>query len=299
MKREKFVSHGGKELSLCVWDAVAGEPRGIVQIAHGMAEHAARYNAFAEYLNANGFYAAANDHRAHGYTAPEALGKAEQNGDIFSDTVSDLAALTARLKSRWKGLPLTLLGHSYGSFLAQGLLARGAENIDALILSGSAFMKGFTLNFGAKLAAGRVRKNRGGEDGETFYNLTFKKYDKAAADGVCGWLSRDFKEVGKYNLDPFCGFVCSNGFYASFFNGLKDIAASDLSLAPKTLKILIASGGRDPVGEYGKSVIKLYERLRRCGLKPLLKIYDGARHEILNETNRAEVYADFLEFITV
>jgi alpha-beta hydrolase superfamily lysophospholipase len=132
--------------------------------------------------------------------------------------------------------------------------------------------------------------------GKLFAKLSFGGYDKKIKDGFNGWLNRDKEEVDKYNADVMCGFVCSNGFYHYFFKGLDAICKSNYDSLDKSFPIFIASGSDDCVGDCGKLVNKLYDRFVSFGLTPKLKLYDGARHEILNEINKAEVYRDFADF---
>ncbi len=294
MRREAFKSFDGKELSLCIWDDCA-HPKGVIQISHGMAEHIERYDDFAGFLNSNGFIAAGEDHRAHGETDKDALGIVTSENDLFSSTVKDGIEITKYLKRRFE-LPVILLGHSYGSFLAQDRILQDSSLLSGVILSGSAFMKGLIVDFGRALAGNKVKRGKTKEPGQLFANMTFVSYDKKVKDGKNGWLSRDKAQVEKYNANPYNGFICSNGFYYSFFTGLKNIAEADYSLIDKNLKLFIISGGDDYVGGRGKLVVKLYENYVKNGLKPVLKLYKDARHEILNETNKDEVYKDILDF---
>ena len=294
MKREHFTGADGKHISLCVWDEVQ-QPKGVLQLVHGMAEHAARYDDFACYLNQNGWIVVGDDHRAHGETDPNALGLAGQ-GDLFDRTVTDEKDITKLLRTRYK-LPVVILGHSYGSFLTQRYLTKGTQGLSGCILMGSAAMEGLALNYAYHLAFKRCAKDKGDDKGTTFANQTFVKYDKKIGEGKNAWLSRDVEQVGKFNTDEKCGFVCSNAFYKFMFGGLKSVAKDKGQKIDKSLKLLIVSGDNDHVGGCGKLVDKLAERYTGFGLTPKVIKYPGARHELLNETNRAEVYADVLAFM--
>lgn len=292
MKREIFTAEDGKRISLCVWDEVEN-PKGIVQIVHGMAEHVARYDEFARFLNGRGFIAVGDDHRAHGETDRDALGLAGE-GDLFEKTVQDERDITDLLLERYK-LPLVLFGHSYGSFLTQRYLTRGAEKLAGAVLCGSAAMSGAAVNLGAAIANRKFKKHKD-EQGKLFAKLTFESYDKKLKDGVNGWLNRDKTEVAKFDADPLCGFVCSNGFYKWFFRGLKTIAKHPHDNLPAELPLLIISGSRDYVGGCGKLVKKLYDRYRKAGLQPQMKLYEGARHELAVETCKLEMFDDAATF---
>lgn len=295
MKTEVFKAEDGKDISIKVWDGVA-EPKGAVQLIHGMAEHVGRYDEFAHYLNGKGFVVYGDDHRAHGDTDINALGLAGE-GDLFEKTVADERGITELIRSR-HSLPVVLLGHSYGSFITQRYLTLGTDNIDGCILMGSAAMQGFTVNMGRKIAAKKLKKGLRDERGKFFAAQTFVKYNKRTGDGINGWLCRDRAEVGKYNTDPKCNFVCSNGFYYYFFGGLQRIATDGGENIRKDLPLLIISGGNDEVGKRGKLVKKLYDRYCSFGLKPRLELIEGARHEILNEIDKQRTYDLLAEFIT-
>lgn len=292
MKREVFIGADGKHISLCLWDEV-DSPKGIVQIVHGMAEHVARYDAFARFLNACGFIVAGDDHRAHGETDRDALGLAGE-GDLFEKTVADELAITDMLLDRYR-VPLVLFGHSYGSFMTQRYLTLSTEKLAGVVLCGSAFQTGAAVNFGAWLAKKKCKKHKD-DPGTFFAKLTFQTYDKKLKDGPDGWLNRDKAEVKKFQDDPLCGFICSNGFYRYFFNGLKTIAADDLKNVRKDLPMLIIAGDCDYVGNCGKLVVKLEQRYRNHGLDPQLKLYNGARHELIVEKCKDEMFEDVATF---
>lgn len=295
MYRDTFTAKDGKQISYAVWDGAA-KPKAVVQIIHGMVEHIERYKEFAEYLNLNSFIVAGDDHRAHGLTDMDAHGLAGE-GDLFENTVSDELMLTDILKEKF-GLPVIVLGHSYGSFITQRYLTYDTSKIAGCILSGSALMPELTVKLGRSIAKGKLKKSKD-EPGKTFANMTFKKYDKKFKDGgLNAWLTRDTEIVGKYNTDPLCGFMCSNGFYYHFFNGLISVNKSDNAAIRKDLKMLIIAGADDGVGGYGKLVKKLCDKFVKLGLSPEMKLYSKARHEILNEINREEVYEDILDFVT-
>lgn len=292
MKREDFTARDGKVIKLAVWDEV-NQPKAVVQLVHGMAEHIARYDDFACFLNKNGYIVLGDDHRAHGLTDENALGLAGE-GDLFEKTVQDERDITDMIIGRF-GLPVILFGHSYGSFLTQRYLSYDPSKLAGCVLCGSALMKGAAVNLGYKIAKGRYPKKMN-EAGKTFAKLTFESYDRKFGEGLGGWLNRDAEAVGRYNVDPLCNFTCSNGFYYWFFKGLKAIVKADHAGLKPDFDLMIISGADDCVGGRGKLVKKLRARYEKLGLKPRFKLYDGARHEILNEINKEEVYNDCLNF---
>ncbi len=301
MKTEKFKSFDGTVLQCYLWDDVRA-PKGVVQIAHGMAEHARRYDDFANFLNKNGYIVFADDHRAHGMTSTKQSAKGVKGfhkGDIYGDTVKDEIAITAYLKEKYQ-LPVIYLGHSYGSMIGQRYLQEDTLHT-GVILCGSAMMKGMLLNTGCAVANMQYGILGGEKTAKSLDKMTFGAYNnpfkKEKIDFA--WLSRDKEQVKKYILDEQCGYVMSIAFFKFFLNGLKKAYNSEnLAKIDKSKPIAIFSGDQDPVGGKGKLVKKLYEQYKELGVTDLsIKLYEGGRHEILNETNNAEVYADFLKRI--
>lgn len=295
MKRKMQKVRDGKELSVVYWDNVPA-PIATVQILHGMSEHIERYDDFARALNKAGYIVIGADHRGHGYTDKDRLGKVGDT-DIFEDSVSDAIELTAYAKVRYR-LPVIVFGHSYGSFLLQRYLSYTSSQIHGAVLCGSACMEGFIVGLSCLLTNGKNKPKHRDNPGKMFADMTFGSYDKKyKKEGLNAWLSRDEEQVKKYNADPMCGFTCSMGFYHYFFRGFKAISKSDYKKLRKDLPLLIISGADDKVGGDGKLVKKLDAKYRKLGLNPTLKLYEGARHEILNEINKTEVYEDVINFV--
>ncbi|MEG2540952.1 MAG: alpha/beta hydrolase [Clostridia bacterium] len=298
MKNEKFKSFDGTILQCYLWDEVRS-PKGVVQISHGMAEHARRYDNFANFLNKNGYIVFADDHRAHGMTSTKQSSKGVKGyhkGNIYFDTVQDEIAITKYLKAKYNR-PVIYLGHSYGSMLAQRYVEMESE-ASGIILSGSAMMKGALLNLGATISSAQYKICGGEKAGKMLNAMSFGAYNKPFKKEHLNfaWLSRDKEQVKKYILDEQCGYVMSISFFKNFFNGLKEsYEAENLAKINKDMPISIFSGSCDPVGGNGKLVTKLYEMYKEVGVKNVtMKLYKDARHEILNEINNQEVYADIL-----
>ena len=272
-------------------------PIGCVQISHGMAEHPDRYDDFAKFLNSHGYIVAADDHRGHRRGAVNG-----ENGMVYGDswnqTISDMNDLCDYLKETYK-LPVVLLGHSYGSFLSQCFTERYSDKLAGTLLSGTAHMKNALIASG-RLIAGLQKVFCGGQKMGKFINkLSFGAYNKPFVEQgqEFAWLSRDKEQVAKYEADPDCGYVLCIDYYYSFFNGAMHMYGKDAKNIRKDYKIMVACGSEDPVSSQAKQAKKLYDFYKGLGLEPVLKIYEGARHEILNETNKDEVYKDFLAFI--
>lgn len=292
MKREIFEASDGKRLSVAVWDE-GGPFKAAVVIAHGMAEHIARYDEFARYLNSRGYLVLGADQRAHGETDRDRLGLAKK-GDLFESSVRDITEIVEEVKRR--GYKTALLGHSYGSFLSQRVLSLGAgTELFACVLVGSALQRGAAVRLGKHIAKRRMKRKKD-EPGKTFASLTFGSYDRKFGEGVGGWLNSDPASVGEYNADPLCGFTCSNGFYYYFFSGLMRLWKEPHAMLVG-LPVLLVSGADDLVGGRGKLVRKLFGRLSERGADVTIKMVEGARHEVLNEPSRADTYAAVADFL--
>lgn len=301
MKTVKFKSFDGTIIQCYLWDDVRNA-KAVVQISHGMAEHARRYDAFATYLNKNGFIVFADDHRAHGITSAKASSKGVagyHRGNIYFDTVKDEIAITAHLKEQYN-LPVIYLGHSYGSMLGQRYIEECKDHSGA-ILCGSAMMKGAILSTGALVSNVQYKLLGGEKTAHLLNKLSFGSYNKnfKKEKNDFAWLSRDKENVKRYCLDNQCGQVMSIAFFKFFLNGLKEsYKAENLQKIDVNKPIAIFSGALDPVGGDGKLVKKLHEQYANLGVKDLsIKLYDNDRHEILNEVDKDVVWADFAKRI--
>ncbi|WP_194948403.1 alpha/beta fold hydrolase [Actinomyces trachealis] len=277
-------------------------PRAVIQIAHGLAEHGARYERFAAAAVAAGFAVHVNDHRGHGKSVvrPEDKGFfAAKNG--WEAVVGDLDAMLRLESAAYPGVPVFLLGHSLGSFLARDLASKHGDELAGMILSGTgaspgaagyvarAFVRGQELLKGQHHLSGMLDQLIFGG-----YNSRFVP-SRTSFD----WLSRDEAEVDAYLMDPMCGFVCTASLYDDVIRGTLSVCSPKvIGRTPKDLPILLASGDLDPVGGQGRGVREVAAAYRKAGVKDVtMTLYPQARHEILNETNRDEVTADILGWI--
>lgn len=292
----------GHEIFIYKWMSEEITPKAVVQIAHGMAEHAGRYGAFAEKLVGNGYIVYANDHRGHGKTA----GSLDNVGffaehDGWMRVVEDLNEITATIKEDHPGLPVFLLGHSMGSFLLRTYMFLYGGNINGAIISGTASSPGLLGDIGSLVAGLEARRKGIRGKSMLMHNLSFGGYNKAFKPNRTDfdWLSRDQKEVDKYIEDPFCGAVFTAGFYRDLLWGLKTIHKKEnIRRIPKNLPVFIFSGDNDPVGNNGKGVSQVYNSLKKNGIADIeLSLYKDGRHEMLNETNREEVYRDVIAWM--
>jgi alpha-beta hydrolase superfamily lysophospholipase len=250
--------------------------RGIVQIAHGMGEHPLRYRPLAEALVTKGFTVYANDHRGHGRSASDANELGDFGPGGFQAIVDDMVQVSKTARKEAGGVPLILLGHSMGSFAAQLYLLGNSELLDGVALSGSTALD----LLGAAAATGRWRL----EDLNAAFEPARTPFD---------WLSRDQAEVDAYIADPLCGFNVNERSYGSLFSIASKLAdLSELGKIRKDLPIFLFAGDRDPVNSRLAWFYPLMDRYREAGLTDVSShIFGDARHEVLNETNRSEVFA--------
>lgn len=279
-----FISDAdGTRVVSYTWSGVAGQPAGVVQIAHGLAEHGERYDRFARALNAAGFLVHAVDHRGHGRTANGRLGDFGAAG--FEGLIADVAQFGTLLRAQHGGLPLFLFGHSMGSFAAQAALLDHALTWSGVVLSGST-----TLDV---VADGMAHAPADAPQGLEAFNAGFEHRTGYE------WLSRDDAEVDAYVADPWCGWDMPDDVIPSLFAPAPRLAdPARLAGIRSDLPILIASGDADPLAGGGALVQLLGQRYRDAGIADVtVKLYPAARHEILNETNRAEVTADIVAWL--
>ena len=277
----------------------AGAVRGVVQISHGMAEHFERYNAFADFLADHGFVVCGEDHLGHGRTAAD-----ESEYGYFSEksgwenVVKDMFRLTKMMKKNYPEVPYFLLGHSMGSFLARAYATRYSKHIDGLVLSGTSAGSGGTSALLVMLdAAKRLKGDK--HRSKFFNNVAFGSYNDKITErnSDFDWLTRDTSIVAKYCNDKRCGFTFTLNGFENLVKLLWYVNNSKwFRTYPKSLPTYLVSGACDPVGEYGKGVLKVFNELNLNDCNVEMKIYKDARHELLNETNKEEVYADLLDF---
>jgi alpha-beta hydrolase superfamily lysophospholipase len=283
------------------WRPETDAAKAVVQIAHGMAETAERYERLAQALTEQGYIVVANDHRGHGKTA----GSTEKIGifgaDSFNRMVENMAELTDRIRFAHSGLPIFLLGHSMGSFFTQQYMYRFPKKVSGVILSGSNGKQGSLLGIGVKIAT-LAAKLRGDHHRSKLLNhLTFGAYNKAfrPTRTKLDWLTRDTAEVDAYIQNPYCGAVFSAGFFRDFFKGLQEVHLEEnMQKIPKNLPIYVFSGEMDPVGGMGKGVRQLLRMYHELGLTQVSStLYPEGRHEMLNEQNRDEVTKDLITWL--
>lgn len=276
--------------------------RATFQICHGLAEHAARYDEFARFLTGHGFVVYAHDHRGHGKTAKSEaeLGFiAEEHG--WRILVNDVKRMHDYIAQKHPGSHHILMGHSMGSFMAQTYLIDHSDTIDACILSATTDDPGALGRVG--LVVAQIEAKRLGKRGKSplLQKMSFEGFNKPyePARTEFEWLSRDPVEVDKYVADPLCGFAASAQLWVDILTGLfYNAKPINRAKVRKDIPIFLISGGSDPANRLSEGPKALSTAYVLGGVRDIsLRIYAGGRHEILNETNRQEVYDDILSWI--
>jgi alpha-beta hydrolase superfamily lysophospholipase len=278
-----FVSAtDGMQIATLNWTQAAEPVKGVVQIAHGLAEHSARYGRLAGALNAAGFLVYASDHRGHGRTGQDNLGDFGAGG--WDGLVADVVQFGALLADEHPDLPLFLIAHSMGSFAAQSVVLEHSAQYAGVVLSGSTALDVLAANMAQSEGPAGLEAFNVGFEHRTGYE----------------WLSRDEAEVDKYVADPWCGFETPPETIPMLFAHAEELArVQSLAKIRPDLPLLITSGSNDPLAGGGQLVALLAQRYEGAGLTDVtLTVYEDARHEIFNETNRDEVTADVIGWLT-
>ncbi|MCR4593982.1 MAG: alpha/beta hydrolase [Clostridiales bacterium] len=297
-----FPSHSG----LCDINAQSAAPmdygsiKGIVQVSHGLAEYSGRYARFAYELCKHGYAVFVSDHLGHGssVTDSEMLGfMAEENGEEY--LVEDLKSLTDIIKNEYSNLPIYMFGHGMGSLIARKYTAKYGYLLDGVIYS-STTGENPAIGVGIHMANTLIKQNGSKYRSEVLDAMAFGSYNRKTEKRTeWDWISRDKDEVDKYIEDDLCGFIYTVSGLRTVFNTLKQVSTRRwYNSVPLSMPILLLAGTNDPAGDYSKGVNDVYKTLKKTGHKKVtIKLYDGARHELLNEINRDEVTADIIEWL--
>ena len=300
VKERFFEVSDGKKLAMTSFRVE--NPKAVIQIVHGMAEHRKRYYNFAEFLVGCNFSVYILDQRGHGESAENEsdLGFfAEKEG--WNLLLSDLTIFSELINKENKNIPLILLGHSMGSILSRGFLFKNSKSLKAVILIGTNGDKGLIIKIAHLLAKSEVKKIGPKEKSFKFDKLMFGGFNKKIKNPKTGfdWLCCDEKQVDMYIKDPLCGFVCKSSMYSDLIGGL--LFASEkkkIKTIQKGLPILFVSGSDDPVGKMGKAVLSCAKVYKKQGLNDVtVKLFQNGRHEILNEVNNEDVYSQICSWI--
>ncbi|MCD7768553.1 MAG: alpha/beta hydrolase [Oscillospiraceae bacterium] len=267
-----------------------------------MAEYIERYNDFAAFMAERGFLIVGHDHLGHGQSIADdsELGWfGEENG--WSCLVQDEKILREQLRAQYPDAPLVLFGHSMGSFIARTYLGWYPGDHELCILSGTGYHSAIVCKAGKTLAQREIRTHGSKYRSKSLQNIAFGGYMKGIDDplGENDWICRDKEVVRKYDADPLCGFTATAGLMRDMMEGLGIICRkSHLAKMDREMPVLFIAGDADPVGSYGKGVNKTAACFRQAGMSDVsIKLYPGARHEVLNELNKQEVWDDVLSWL--
>lgn len=295
-----YPSCGAGMIHGCRWEP-EGAPVAVLQIVHGVAEHVTRYDEFATFMAQKGFLVVAEDHMGHGGS----LGDEGKLGCFvggWHKAVADTYKLLSYTRTECPDVPYILLGHSMGSFMVRTLLAKYPKSgVDAAIISGTAWMHRAILNSGIA-AATLVGKRQGMDTPSKFLNdMMFGSYNNKIEHRRTShdWLTRDHKIVDAYVADPLCGFTITAGLAKDMLTGILYIQEKEhLAKMRKDLPVFFIAGSDDPVGNYGAGVKQAVQAFRKAGMQHVsLRLYPLCRHEVLNELNKEEVYANILDWL--
>jgi alpha-beta hydrolase superfamily lysophospholipase len=286
-----FPDRHGVEVFFRQWTNEA--PHAVVTIAHGASEHSGRYSRFAESLLSNGFGALALDHRGHGHTrastGPGRMGP--PGGAALVDDVDDLVDLAVRSHP---SLPVVAFGHSMGALITLAHATQHADRLTAVILCGfpapSEGLDELVTMFSSAVEAGMA------DEAIDLLSAANEAFEPARTP--FDWLSRDAEEVDRYLVDPMCGNgnPLTYGFVAELF-GVVGQAMRPEELARISCPVLLVTGDQDPAAGFGANADALASALELAGVQVTNRHYPGARHELLNELNRAEVTQDIIDWV--
>lgn len=300
-----FLSTDGKtQLHGMRWEPEGGSVRAVLQICHGVAEHIARYDAFARYLNGLGIAVVGHDHLGHGLSLPEGGTPVYFGaGNTWNTVVDDIYVLHQRIRLWYPDVPLCIMGHSMGSFLTRTYLIRYPGTVKAAVIMGTGWQPKAVIAGGMAVAkaVGAVVGENGTSDLVT--NLAFGAYNKLFAPNrtSCDWLSADEGNVDAYMADPLCGADATVGLFRQMLSGIRfNQKLSNLRQMDPRIPVLFVAGEKDPVGDCGSGVRRTYQEFRRAGVQDCtLKLYPGLRHEILNEkAQQQQIFEDIGQWLT-
>lgn len=305
MRKEEFYydsRNGADKIHAVRYTPDDGQVKCIVQIIHGMAEHKERYEEFAQFLTERGFAVTANDHLGHGKSVAEGGTYGyfcEQ--DPATVVVRDVHRLKKMTQNLYPGVPYIILGHSMGSFILRNYICRYGTGINGAIIMGTTTQPDSVTKISKALAAMQKVFCGSRHVSKFIDNLAFGAYNDKVENARTDkdWLTKDTECVDRYVADPLCGFTFTVNGFATMFELISRIGKPEnLAKMPKELPLYVVSGAEDPVGEYGAGVHRTYDSLKLAGMQDVtLKLYDGDRHELLNETDKAVVMQDLFDWI--
>ena len=295
-----YDSCGTGKIRACVW-APESEPKAIVQLVHGIAEHVERYDDYATWMNEKGILVVAEDHMGHGKSVGDDGIVGYFHGGWFA-AVKDTYALLKQTMEKYPNVPYILFGHSMGSFMARTILAQCPDSgIAGCVVCGTAWQPAALLKIALPMC--KLMCGNGGDKkpSAALKKLMFGSYNQKVEHVRTenDWLTRDDRIVDAYNADPMCGFTATAGLYRDMLMGIDYIQKPNaLNKMNKKTPVLFVAGSADPVGAYGQGVEMAAKEFQNAGMEDVeLKLYPMCRHEILNEINHIQVYEEIQNWI--
>ena len=302
-----LASADGKTSLHCVRWEPDGKPVGVVQLVHGMVEYLERYAPFAEYLVSRGFVVFGHDHIGHGRSVRNTGDWGVMNCDNPNDVmVEDMFLHFRVMNRRYAGRPFVILAHSMGSYMLRQMLSQKAGELyglDGAVIMGTGQEDEKLLDFGLSvvdfIASFRGWSYKSPLVPKMLFNKPFRKHPIGRTYGANSWLTHDQEIVHQYYCDPKCSFILSLGGFKGLFQACRyAVNQENVNKIPKNIPVLFVSGDEDPVGDMGEGVRRAFQQFVDAGIQDVtLKLFEGDRHEILNELDREEVYEYLYEWI--
>ncbi|MBR2019589.1 MAG: lysophospholipase [Clostridia bacterium] len=300
MQRFTTTSYDG-HTTLAAYKLVPENPRGMVQISHGMCEYLLRYEGFAKFLAEAGILVFGHDHLGHGYSVKNTneLGYTVKDGGVEA-LVEDVHNLVLKMKQEYPELPVILFGHSMGSFIARAVVEKYSSTYAGAVFCGTCG-DGLPTAFGKAVTKHMITFLGEHYRSKLMQKIVFGGYNKQCGEGCDpnAWLSRDEEVVKAYNDDMLCGFNFTLRGYNDLFTLIEQISREEwASTLSKDLPVMVISGEADPVGAYGAGPQRVAEKLLAADMRDVtLKLYPEMRHEIVNELEHETVWTDLREWM--
>ena len=293
---------GNTEIHTIEWKP-EGSVKAVLQLSHGMVEYIGRYDEFAQFLCKEGFYVVGNDHLGHGKSI-----QSKSEYGFFNEkygnacVLGDMHTLRRRTSKKYPDVPYYMLGHSMGSSLLRQYIQMYGNGLSGAILMGVvADRNKWLLKSGKRLCRIMAACRGWHYRSRLIDNMAIGAYNKRfkQAKTRADWITSDEKRLEAYVSDPLCSFIFTVNAYYHMFSGMLSMQKKEsIFMIPKTLPILLLAGAEDPAGNCGKGVRKIYEKYKTAGIQDItLRLYAGDRHELLNETDRTQVYKDIWEWL--
>ena len=300
MKKELYFlsSDGITNIYSAIWEV--SEPKGIIQLAYGISEYIDRYYDFAKFFNDLGYIVVGNDYIGHGKSINPDKGKMYFGADgSYSYLIDDMYTLYSKMKEQYGDIPYFMLGFSLGTFIARCLCYRKEVDIDGLILIGTSQNSMLEIKLGKYMCNRELKTHKDKEVTQAINDLAINAHNKKFKNPrTCmDWLCSNEEAIDLYLLDNMISKDYTIGVFRELLNSMED-SIKNVDLMKKDIGILILSGKCDPVGNFGKGVMKVYKAFKKCNFKDVkMKLYPSVRHDLFREKNNIEVYNDMLEFM--